>query len=204
MGQEAKCEAMIAGQKATGRAHLESDKLMFRGGDVRLDLPISDVSTAEAKGGKLIVRAKRKTYEFALGAAAARWAEKITNPPSLVQKLGIKPGDSVVYTGTVDKALSAELEKAKAKLSTRRVGEDHDWVFVGAEVVTDLKLLDKIDALIKPNGGIWVVFPKGLPDLKAETVISVAKERGLVDTKIARISDRLTAMKIVIPVSRRP
>jgi hypothetical protein len=203
VGQEAKCSARILGKQAEGRLQLETDKLMFRGPGARLDLSIGDISAAKAEHGKLVVRAKRETFEFDLGDAAARWAHKIMNPKSLVDKLGVKPGDSVVYLGAADEALVTQLKKAEVKLATRRSGSGHDWVFVGAEKPADLLLLDRLDAIVKPNGGIWVVFPKGLPDLKDITVIAAGKSFGFVGTKVARVSDRLTGMKLVIPVARR-
>ena len=50
---------------------------------------------------------------------------------------------------------------------------------------------------------IWVVSPKGRPDLRDVDIFAAAKAHGLVDNKVAAFSARLTANKLVIPVSQR-
>jgi hypothetical protein len=122
---------------------------------------------------------------------------------SLIDKLGVKVGQRVACMGHVDEALMAELARAQAQIATVLRGGPFDWIFLAVEKVADLARLGRAGAAIKPNGGVWVVFPKGLPDLKAEQLISAGKSCGLVDNKIARVSDRLTAMKFVVPLSRR-
>jgi hypothetical protein len=205
MGQETKCTAHISGRRLPGRLQLETDKLTFRSGDTRLDLLTNEIAGAQAVRGQLVIRVKcrQRAYKFDLGDAAPRWADRIANPKSLIQKLGVKPENSVSYIGQVDADLLAELKTAKATIVIGRNKSDHDWIFIGAEKSSDLKLLVGVEAKIKPKGGVWVIFPKGLPDLRAQEVIAAGKSTGLVDTKVARISERLTGMKLVIPVSRR-
>ena len=50
---------------------------------------------------------------------------------------------------------------------------------------------------------MWVILPKGRPDLKDRTIIATGKSCGLVDNKVARVSERLTGLKFVIPVHLR-
>ena len=203
MGQEIKCDAYIAGKRATGRLQLETDKLLFRAPGSRLDISIDEISKARAENSNLIISAKRQTYEFDLGEAAERWLNRIQHPKSLTDKLGVKPEGCVTYLGHVDKFLMAELEKARAKVSTMRAARDQDFIFLGVEKVAELRQLKGLDATIKPNGGIWIIFPKGIPELKDVHLIAEAKANGLVGTKVARVSDRLTGMKFVIPLERR-
>lgn len=203
MGQEAKSKARIDGTEVSGRVYLESDQLLFRGDDMRLVIAVKDVKSAKAEDGTLTVTVGRKKYEFDLGTQAPRWADKISHPRTLVQKLGVKGDSTVAYLGSRDPGLLAELEGAAASVSKRLARHDYDFIFAGVEKAAELKLLEGLNSSIKPNGGVWVIFPKGLPDLKAETIIPRAKARGLVDNKIARVSERLTGMKFVIPVHLR-
>ena len=43
MGAEAPCTARFNGRSGTGKARLETDVLQFRGGDVRLAIPLGQI-----------------------------------------------------------------------------------------------------------------------------------------------------------------
>jgi|SRR5215470_5541802 len=203
MGQETRGKARIEGSELEGRLYLESDQLLFRGGGKRLAIAVKDLKSARANGGKLVLTVGRKKYEFDIGSLAQRWADRISNPKTLVQKLGVKSDSTVAYIGARDAKLLDELESAAESVSKKCTRRDYDLIFVGVEKPSDLDLLEGLDASIKSNGGVWVIFPKGTPELKAELIIPKVKARGLVDNKVARVSDRLTGMKFVIPVHLR-
>jgi hypothetical protein len=203
MGQEAKVRARIEGRETEGRLYLESDQLLFRDGDRRPAIAVADVKGARANGGTLALAVGHKQYVFDIGVAAQRWADRISNPRTLVQKLGVRPDSALAYVGARDAELLAELERAPTNVAKKRTPGDYDLIFVGIEKPADLDLLAGLDASIRSNGGVWVIFPKGRPDLKAEIIIPKARSSGLVDTKVARVSDRLTGMKFVIPVHLR-
>ena len=59
------------------------------------------------------------------------------------------------------------------------------------------------DQNIKPNGGIWVVSPRGRKEIRDIHVIAAAKNAGLVDVKVCRFSETHTALKLVIPRDKR-
>ena len=79
MGAEAKCALAFGRQRAEGKALLETDQLIFRGGAVRLSIPYKSISSVEAKGDALRVTFPDGTATFTIGGAAAKWAEKIQN-----------------------------------------------------------------------------------------------------------------------------
>jgi hypothetical protein len=57
---------------------------------------------------------------------------------------------------------------------------------------------------LRSNGGIWVVSRKGKAStLRDVDVIESARSFGLVDNKVASFSPTHTALRLVIPVSRR-
>ena len=202
MGWEAKCKAVIDGRRVEGRLQLETERLYFRSPTARLDLATRDVRS-KASDGVLIVAVGKMRHTFELGDAAEKWAYRIKNPKSLIEKLGVKTGDNVIVIGRRDPEVVDELKQAGAKVSSRKNGSDHDWIFVGVEKPGDIKLLDGLSRLIKASGGVWIIFPKGRHDLKDYDVIAGGKANGLVGTKVARVSGRLTGMKFVIPVKQR-
>ena len=82
---------------------------------------------------------------------------------------------------------------------------DTDIILVGAETFEDLSRLQDLAACIRPNGAIWVVSRKGkAATLRDVDVIEAAKAARLVDNKVASFSPTHTALRLVIPVARRP
>ena len=102
MGSEAKCTLTFGKIRADGKALLETDALIFRGGDVRLSVPYKRMSRVEAKSGALRVTFPEGTAWFAIGEQAPKWAGKIKNPPSRADKLGVKSGQRVLRAGVRD------------------------------------------------------------------------------------------------------
>src|SRR5262249_51489838 len=119
----------------------------------------------------------------------------IAHPKTLADKLGVKAGQRVRLVGDADPALVGANE-----LNTE--GEA-DVVFVAAESPDDLRLIGPLQDQIASEGAIWVIRPKGRPDLTEAMVIAAGRDAKLHDVKIARVSDTHTAMKFVIPVQRR-
>jgi hypothetical protein len=66
-----------------------------------------------------------------------------------------------------------------------------------------LKRLTALERAIRRNGAIWVVWPKGQPHIKEDTIRGSAIAQGLVDVKVIAFSETLSALKLVIPVARR-
>ena len=90
MGAEATCTVTFRGQSPSGKARLETDVLSFRGGDLKLSIPFTDIDEVSSCKGVLSVTFGGKTARFDLGAASTKWADKIKNPPSRLQKIGVK------------------------------------------------------------------------------------------------------------------
>src|SRR3990170_4652575 len=109
MGAESTCTLTFGKTQAVGRASLETDALIFRGGEVRLSVPYARMSSVAAKDGSLRVKFSDGIAVFALGDLATRWAEKILNPPSRVDKLGVKPDHAVIVHGVEDAKFAREL-----------------------------------------------------------------------------------------------
>jgi hypothetical protein len=210
MGAEAKCTLAFGKTRADGKALLETDALIFRGGDVRLAVPYKAMSSVEAKDGSLRVTFPDGVAVFTIGDAAPKWAQKILNPPSRLDKLGVKPDHVVIVHGLDDEALLRELKARGAQVLTRLAGAGPrpgpgraDIIFYGAETRDALAKLDPLQKYLKRDGAIWVIRPKGVDRITESDVMKAGKAAGLVDVKVARFSDTHTAEKFVIPVSRR-
>ncbi len=93
MGAEASCTLRYGGETAEVKALLETDELITRG-EIRLRIPLAGL-TAEAVDGRLELAWDDQTATLELGPPAERWAERIRNPKTLLDKLGVKPGQRV-------------------------------------------------------------------------------------------------------------
>jgi hypothetical protein len=203
MGAEAKCHAEFQGLRARGTARLEADTLQFRGGELRIALPFAAITKVAASGGTLSVTGPAGTATFELGSAAEKWVEKIKNPRSRLQKLGARPEWRVSAVGVEDRDFLRELERAVEYLSIGRVVKNSDAIFFGATRAAQLARLESLKGSLKPNGAVWVVRPKGRPEISESAVMHAGKAAGLVDVKVVSFSPTHTAEKFVIPLARR-
>ena len=208
MGYDARCTLRFEGRTVAGTAWLEHKDLVFRGPE-RLAIPLASITTARAAGDVLEVRFGRKHAEFEIGKDAAKWADRITNPPSRLDKLGIKPELTVALLNVDDEAFAEELRRRGAIVkepgpaAALRLRE-MDAIFFGASHTSALGHLVALREAIKPAGAIWVIRPKGQKSITEADTMSAGKRAGLVDVKVVSFSDSHTAEKFVIPVANRP
>jgi hypothetical protein len=199
VGQEIACTASSDGRRAEGRAQLETDELLFRGEGLRLRIPYASVTDVRATDGVLEVDHDGATSTFDVGDKAARWADRIKNPKTVIDKLGVKPGQRLVLRGMDADGFARDLAARGAEL----VEGDADLLFVAVETQDDLAALGGLVPLIVPNGAVWTVRRKGRKDLTEADVMAAGKAAGLVDVKVVRFSETHTAEKFVIPVADR-
>jgi len=197
------CRARFKGTTAAGKARLETDVLQFRGGELKLSIPFKQMSKVVARSGTLSVTFPDGTAAFDLGPSAAKWQDKILHPPSRLQKLGVKPDWRVSAIGVHDDAFLKELEGAVAYLSIGRVARESDAIFLGATREAELARIEKLKGSLRPDGALWVIRPKGRPEISEMAVMRVGKAAGLVDVKVVSFSATHTAEKFVIPVRSR-
>jgi hypothetical protein len=201
MGAEAACSVRFGRKASSGKALLEASELIFRG-DFRLVIPFSEIDMVDASNGKLQVTFDGETATFELGAEAEQWAQKIRNPKSVIDKLGVKAGQRIVVLNVRDAPFVAQLQERGAVASARAV-KDADAIFVGAETLAGLAGLRQLVAHIKRDGAIWTVTPKGKGGIKDTDVMGIGKAAGLVDVKVVSFSATHSAHKFVIPKAQR-
>jgi len=199
MGQEIECLAHFGGKSVKGKALLESTELLFRG-EPRLKVAFSSIKEVKAVNGELRVRTAEGLAVFELGAKAEKWREKILNPKSLVEKLGVKPGEAVTLQGTFGKEFLASLGKHGARIGGNR---NAPWVFYAAETRGALAQLKQTAESMQGGGALWVVYPKGQKSITEHDVRGAGLKAGLTDVKVVNFSNTHTALKFVIPKAKR-
>jgi hypothetical protein len=130
--------------------------------------------------------------------------ERVYTTP-LLDKLGLRPGMRVALIDIDDEDIRPLIADRTTELTEGWPEPDTDIVLLGADSRAALEPLAALAARIRPNGAVWVVSRKGKSATIRDTdVIDAAKEAGLVDNKVASFSPTHTALRLVIPVSRRP
>jgi hypothetical protein len=123
----------------------------------------------------------------------------------LLDKLGVKPGSRVAIANLDDPGFIRLLRERTADIITGKPRSKVDLVFLGANTFPELRLLDDVKKWIEPNGGIWVVRPKGgRSELRDTDLIEAGLAAGLIDNKIASFSDTHGAMRFVYRLRDRP
>ncbi len=201
MGEEARCTVRFGGARSEGKALLETDELLFRG-EFRIAVPLKGITALDVLDGRLRVEFADGEATFELGPKAERWAERIRNPRSLLDKLGVKPESNVTVVELDDGEFRTLLEERVERYATAPQRES-DLIFLGAESIGDLGRIGSLVQFLRPNGHIWVVAPKGCQDIREADVLAAGRAAGLKDTKVARFSGTHTAHRFTIPLESR-
>src|SRR5713101_1551734 len=202
MGNEVKCTARIGKQQSAGKALLETSEIIFRG-DFRLKIPFAAIQSLKAVDGELRVQVSEGLAVFYLGATAEKWRDKILHPKSRIEKLGVKTEAKVSLLGDFDPEFLDELGKLTKSVSKNKSAPDSEWIFFSADSTENLAALPKISRSMKGAAALWIVYPKGQKHITENDVLRAGRKAGLKDVKVVGFSSTNTALKFVIPLSRR-
>jgi hypothetical protein len=127
------------------------------------------------------------------------------NPPSLLDKLGVKEGTTVVLLDpdhqlAGDPAFAAELAGRAVKV---KAAGSADVVIWSLDKAAELARIPTLIKWIHPAGALWAVWPKGRKTLNENHIREAALDAGLVDVKVARFSATHSALKLVVPKANR-
>jgi hypothetical protein len=202
MGQEVVCTARWGGKSVRGKALLETAEIIFRG-DERRKIPFSAIRGMEAKDGELQLKTDEGQVVFELGERAEKWREKIANPKSVVEKLGVKPGEPVAVFGKLDGEFLKKLKEQRSGVAKAKITDGVGWIFLATETREGLGEVKKIAGKLKGSAALWVVYPKGQRSITETDVIDSGRKAGLKDVKVVGFSATHTALKFVIPLKKR-
>jgi hypothetical protein len=208
VGYEVKCRVRVvekgAAREADGTVLLETDELVVRG-EARVRIKRTSIQRVARSAGAVTITAPGTTITLTLDeAAATRWEKKLGEPPKrLIDKLDVKPQAAVLLIGTHDDDLREQLAERTSRLSRASGARNRDVVFVDVSRAPDMTRIARAKAAITDDGAIWVVHPKGPTGIADAAIFAEARKLGLTATKVARVSDTLTAEKLVRPLASR-
>lgn len=203
MGNEARCTIKSGGKKVAGKALLETTELVFRGESLRLKIPFAQMKSVNAADGELRIQSPDGLVVFELGSDAEKWANKILNPKSRMEKLGLKQGAKVSVIGKLDPEFEAELEKISPDFECGTIAKDAEWIFLIAGTQKDLAKATNIAKVMRGAVALWIVYPKGRKELTEMDVLNTGRKARLKDIKVMSFSTTHTALKFVVPVGKR-
>ena len=205
MGREATGAVRLGDAAGTAKVLLETDEIIFRG-EVKGRVPFRALTLVEpGEDGLRLAWPDGEARVEIPEEEAARWADRIANPPSLLDKLGVKEGTTVVLLDpghqlACDSAFGAELAERAVKVKPAGSADVVIWALDEAAQLTRIPALIK---WIQPAGALWAVWPKGRKTLNENHIREAALDAGLVDVKVARFSTTHSALKLVVPKAQR-
>lgn len=202
MGTVVQGTVTVGGQKVNCKADFASDHVTFSGGR-RGEVPYSKVQVLGTARGLLKLRVDGALMEFPLGDKTDRIAAKVRKPPTLMDKLGVKQGLDVAVVGVDDRVFRNELEKSGVAAHRGEPGRPVDLLFLAVRGRDELDRVAEMVGHLRPDAGLWVVYPKGRRDLRESDVLAAGRAAGLKDVKVARVSKDSTALRFVLPLDAR-
>jgi hypothetical protein len=111
-----------------------------------------------------------------------------------IEKLGVKPGQSVLLVGVTDAYFIAELQAAGVRIT--RTGAP-DAIFCAVPTRATLSSLAGLAKRMTRDGALWTIRPRGSAAISEADVRKAGRAAGLVDVKVVRFSETHTAEKFV-------
>jgi hypothetical protein len=202
VSQEKQCTLLWEGKSHKGKALLESNELIYRG-DIRLKILFSEIQEMSAADGDLRIRTPQGAAIFTLGELAEKWRHRIANPKTVVEKLGLKPDEDTTVLGKFETIFLNDVKRTTGKAPQSKASPDTNSIFLLAETLKALASVKIIAAQMQGSAALWIVYPKGRKGITESDVRAAGLKAKLVDVKVVSFSPTHTALKFVIPKSKR-
>jgi hypothetical protein len=124
----------------------------------------------------------------------------------LPRKLGIKPGHRLALLGAPDGFELADLPDG-VRLKRRAAGKADVIVAFHTRRAELERRLPSLRALMEPDAGLWIAWPKRASKLETDITEDVLREialpTGLVDNKVCAIDETWSGLRLVIRLEHR-
>lgn len=125
----------------------------------------------------------------------------------LHKKLGIKAGDKAWFSGNPE-GYESELQKAGEFQVATKLTANVDFAHVFTTSRSDLaRNFPKLKSALKPNGMVWISWPKKssgvTTDLDENIVRELGLKTGLVDVKVCAVDEVWSGLKFVFRLKDR-
>ena len=198
MGYQATCNCTLGKQASHGQSQLETDFIQFRAVEFRFRILLKDLTRVVPAGEFLEIESNGQTARLQLGEkVAAKWADKILNPPGRLVKLGVKPNSTVFLEGEFEAGFAQEVGSRAGSVAGA------DLIFLAARHKSTLLNVNALAGQMPTGAALWIVYPKGRTEIREMDVLNAGRSAGLKDVKVVRFSESETALKFVVPVSAR-
>lgn len=126
----------------------------------------------------------------------------------LAKKLGIKEGSRIYLSGAPENFLQLVAPLPAGVEMVRRIDGATDIAHIFSTSRAQLKdALTAVLARLKPDGAIWISWPKKSSgvrtDITEDTVREVALPMGLVDIKVCAVDEIWSGLKLVLRKQNR-
>lgn len=190
MGREVQTGGHLGGLSGQVRAHLDGVMLQLRGA-IRADLSLADLSEVRVEGDWLHTQSPQGPLALLLGAReAALWQKRITAPPGLGDKLGLKAGAATAWRlGRPDDQLDALLNGYLAESAA--AARLH---FIALSDTSDFDDLAAHLSEVPTGAAVWTLRPKGkAPAIPESALRATMAALGWTATKTASFSAERSA-----------
>jgi len=182
----------VAGAQVEAKALLETHELILRGSR-KARWPLDTLTDVRVDDDWLNFTSPDGPVALNLGAtAAASWAKKMAAPPpSLADKLGLKPSASVQVIGEVEDPVLAE-----ALANRLAPAAEAAMSLAVIESRQDLDAAIAAHAALPADAQLWLINVKGPASPLGENAVRAAmRAAGYMDNKTASVSERLAATR---------
>jgi len=126
----------------------------------------------------------------------------------LLKKLGIKPGFNVAFVNAPENFVKQLDLPSDVNVRSLAKARDLDFILVFVKSQNNLtNLFAQYSLKIKPNGMVWVSWPKKTSGVQTDVTENIVRDvglaAGLVDVKVCAIDDVWSGLKFVYRLKDR-
>lgn len=113
----------------------------------------------------------------------------------LADKLGLRAGQRVALIAVSDSDVPALARDIASVTTALHSPHPFDMVIYQVENVFSLRRIPELAAAMSRVGALWVLWPRGVEHIRQTHVQKAGTAAGLVDVKMASVSERLSGIR---------